>query len=240
MKNRFLIIVSLVGISLLFSFCRSNKEGTDVALAPNVHKVKAEEVIQGGMYTYARVSADGKDYWIAVNKTDMKEGNTYYWSRGGEMQEFTSKELKRTFRSIFFVEDLTDKPITNKVTPEQLQTASNISKKKPTEQPDISVPKVPGGMTIAEIYAKKSQIAGKTIKVCGQVVRVASGIMNRNWIHLQDGTKEGNDYDLTITSKDSVKVGEVVVAEGLVSVDKNIGAGYFYSILVEDAKLTKK
>jgi aspartyl/asparaginyl-tRNA synthetase len=61
--------------------------------------------------------------------------------------------------------------------------------------------------------------------------------MNRNWVHIQDGTKENDKYDLTVTTLDSTTVGKVVVVEGTVAVNKDFGAGYFYEVIVENAKL---
>ena len=95
-------LIFLCVLSLLAA-CKSGKETKEGNLAPNAHKVVAKEVIQGTNYTYVQVSSNTPDYWIAINKADIKEGETYYWSIGLEMNEFTVKELKRTFRSIFFV-----------------------------------------------------------------------------------------------------------------------------------------
>lgn len=64
--------------------------------------------------------------------------------------------------------------------------------------------------------------------------------MNKNWMHIQDGTKYGEIYDLTVTSKDSAKVGDVVVFQGAISVNKDFGAGYTYEVIMEDAKIIKK
>jgi hypothetical protein len=61
--------------------------------------------------------------------------------------------------------------------------------------------------------------------------------MNRNWIHLQDGTGSQGNFDLMVTSSDDVKVGQVVVAEGKVAANKDFGSGYSYSVLLEDAKV---
>jgi hypothetical protein len=63
--------------------------------------------------------------------------------------------------------------------------------------------------------------------------------MNRNWVHIQDGTKDKDKYDLTVTTLETVKVGDVVIFEGVVSVGKDIGAGYFYDVLIEDATVVK-
>ena len=239
MKIRLKFIFLITGIIAVVLSCNSNKDSKDSNLAPNAHKVIAEEIIQGSNYTYVRVSADGKDYWIAIEKAEVKEGETYYWSMGAEMNEFTSKELKRTFRSIFFVQDFTDKPITITLAPKQIPLTSMAGKQQAPEYPGIIVPKAPGGITIAEFYAGKNSIAGKTVRICGKVVKFSGGIMKKNWVHIQDGTKDAGKYDLTVTTQDSVKVGDVVVFEGMATVNKDVGAGYFYEILLEDAKLKK-
>ena len=238
MKIRVKLIVLLTGIIVFILSCNSGKDSRESNLSPNAHKVVAEEVIQGSRYTYVRVSSEGSDYWIAINKADLKEGKTYYWSIGTEMNEFTSKELRRTFRSIFFVQDFTDQPITS-ASPQQMPAASMAGKQQAPEYQGIVVPKAEGGITIAELYSKKNSFAGKTVKICGKVVKFAGGIMNKNWVHIQDGTKDAGNFDLTVTTQDSVKIGDVAVFEGLVALNKDIGAGYFYDILLENAKVKK-
>jgi len=95
---------------------------------------------------------------------------------------------------------------------------------------------VAGGVTIADLYAKKTSFSGKTIKVKGQVTKFSPEIMNKNWVHLQDGTENGGKFDLTVTTDATVKVGDIVCFEGKITLDKDIGQGYFYDILMEDAK----
>ena len=64
--------------------------------------------------------------------------------------------------------------------------------------------------------------------------------MSKNWIHLQDGTDFEGKFDLTITtSSTDVKVDDVVTLEGIVSINKDFGYGYFYEVLLEDAKILK-
>lgn len=239
MKIKIKLIVLITGFFVFVLSCSSNKDSKDSNLAPNAHKVKAEEVIQTSNYTYVRVLENEKDYWVAIERAEIKEGETYYWSQGAEMNEFTSKELKRTFRSIFFIQDFTDKPITATSEPKQIPLTSMAGKQQAPEYPGIVVPKAPGGITIAEFYAGKNTLSGKTVKICGKVVRFSAGIMKKNWVHIQDGTKDAGKYDLTVTTQDSVKVGDIVIFEGVASFNKDVGAGYFYEILLEDAKLKK-
>jgi hypothetical protein len=79
------------------------------------------------------------------------------------------------------------------------------------------------------------------VKINGQVTKFSPEIMGKNWMHIQDGTEAGGKYDISMTTdlKTKASVGDVVYFEGKVSVDKNIGQGYFYEILVEDAKILK-
>ena len=65
--------------------------------------------------------------------------------------------------------------------------------------------------------------------------------MGKNWLHLQDGSGNAADgsHDIVVTSKDSAAVGDVVTAQGLVRTDVNLGSGYAYAVLIEDAALRK-
>ncbi|MCX6291682.1 MAG: hypothetical protein NT126_07945 [Bacteroidetes bacterium] len=42
---------------------------------------------------------------------------------------------------------------------------------------------------------------------------------------------------MTITIDREVKVGDVVTVEGKISLDKDFGSGYFFEVLMEDAKI---
>ena len=78
------------------------------------------------------------------------------------------------------------------------------------------------------------------MSVRGQAVKVSSGILDRNWVHLRDGSGSAaaHDHDLVVTTTEDVKVGQQVVAQGKVVVDKDLGSGYRFEVLVEDAKIT--
>ena len=99
--------------------------------------------------------------------------------------------------------------------------------------------KAPGGLSVAEIYAGQSGLAGKKVIVRGAVVKFTPGIMGTNWLHLQDGTCEGELCDLTVTTNEMAEVGAIVTVEGVLAVDKDFGAGYRYEVIVEGATLVK-
>ena len=242
----------LFSLFIVLSSCQSRQKVAE-NLAPNAHQVTAEEVIQTSSYTYVRVMAEGRDYWIAISKAEVKEGETYFWSVGTPMKDFTSKELKRTFRTILFVQDFTDKPITLEteanagtqqsmpgVESDEMPTTAMPGRQPNAEKTGITVPRAEGGITIAELFAKRKNYAGKSVRIRGEVVRFAPAIMSKNWVHLQDGTKDGNNFDLTVTTNDSIAVGKVALFQGVVTLEKDFGAGYKYEVIMEDAKLLKK
>ena len=92
-------------------------------------------------------------------------------------------------------------------------------------------------MTIAEIYAKKSDLASKEVLVRGKVVKFNAQIMGKNWVHIQDGTGVSGSNDITLTTQNSTKVGDTVLVTGQVVLNQDFGQGYKYSLLVENAKL---
>jgi hypothetical protein len=232
MKLKLNLFILLAGILMLAASCKS-KSTADENLAPGVHKASAEEVIQTSNYTYIRISENGNENWIAISKQDVEKGKSYYYIPGMEMNNFESKELKRTFPSILFVDKFSDQPIVAKIN----VADSAKGKQAPVAKEGIKVTPAKGAITIAELYANRDKYAGKTIKITGQVVKYNAQIMNTNWVHIQDGTKSNNDFDLTVTTNDVTKVGDVVTFEGTVSLKKDFGAGYFYEVIVENAKL---
>jgi hypothetical protein len=234
------IFVFSITLALIFSACSKKEEPkTQGNINPNAHKVVVQEVIQVSQYTYLRVKEDDREFWIAGPKQDIKNGAAIYYLGSMEMKGFESKELKRKFDSLLFVQEISTQPI---LIPETPGTASGMkaTPQRPTiEKIDVSVVPAKGGVTIAKLYSDPESFKTKTILISGKVIKVNNGIMQKNWIHLQDGTSNGNDYDLTITTKDIVNVGDVVTFQGRVTVNKDFGYGYSYKVLLEDASILK-
>jgi hypothetical protein len=155
------------------------------------------------------------------------------------MYNFESKELHRTFDTVLFLGGVSKEPITDesvkkaKTAPEEKPYVRKASKEI---RKDIKVTPVGGSITIAELMAGKDKYQGKTVLVRGQVTKYNPSIMDKNWIHLQDGTEQGGKFDLVVTSPDEVKVGDVVTLEGKISINKDFGYGYAFDVMMEYAK----
>lgn len=103
----------------------------------------------------------------------------------------------------------------------------------------IQVAKAEGGKTIAEIYAQKADLAGKEVLVRGKVVKAKANIMNRTWIHIQDGTGGEGTNDLTVTTDgEPPELAAVVLVRGTLAVAKDFGYGYVYEVIAETATVT--
>ncbi len=107
---------------------------------------------------------------------------------------------------------------------------------------EVNVEKATGenAYSIDEIFEKKAELSGKPVRVRGKVLKVTANVMGKNWIHLQDGTGDPmeNTHDLVVTSASVPETGQVVTATGVLGTDKDLGAGYVYSVLLEDTSFS--
>jgi len=195
---------------------------------PHIGKVTEKQ--DAGEYSYLKINEKGREYWIAVPLMDVEIGENIVYSKFMEMKNYNSKALNKTFESVLFVDDV------KKVADENsLKSAhSNLGTKNMVE---ISIEPLSDGKTIAQVYENKQSLQNSSVRIRGQVVKYNGSIMDRNWIHIQDGTNYDGKFDLLITSNESAEVGDVVIVEGELSIDKDFGAGYFYPVVVENAKL---
>lgn len=99
----------------------------------------------------------------------------------------------------------------------------------------------PGGLSIADVWAQRKALAGKDVTVRGKVVKVNNQILERNWIHLQDGSGSAADRtnDLTVTTDAYVKVGDTITITGVLAIGKEFGAGYGYDAILESGKIVR-
>jgi len=104
---------------------------------------------------------------------------------------------------------------------------------------DIKIEPCTDCITIGRLVADKKSFSGKKIRVKGVVTKVNEAIMDKNWIHIQDGTEAEGLYDLTVTTSAKVSLGDTVTFEGIIVLDKDFGYGYFYNILMEDGNILK-
>lgn len=235
-------ILRLALVTAIFLF-------SSIGFAQNPHaesglkKVIVQEVLQVSSYTYLNVLEDGVKKWLAVPTIEAKLGDIFYYKGGMEMPDFKSTELNRTFDAVTFLGSITR---ADAIDPEKGMKDPNAEPEteKPLKQPtlnqlELTIEAIEGGIRIGELFENKQNYAGKKIRVVGEVTKFSGEIMSRNWVHFQDGTSFEGAYDLMITSDEYVMVGDVVVFEGVITLEKDFGAGYFYKVIMEEAVIVK-
>jgi starvation-inducible outer membrane lipoprotein len=112
---------------------------------------------------------------------------------------------------------------------------------RPVGEVDLAgIARADGGKTVAEVFAESAALANQKVSVRGKVVKTNAGIMNKDWLHIRDGSGADGTNDLTVTTTTTPlpKIGDTVVISGTVVVDKDFGMGYQYPVLIEDAAVT--
>lgn len=211
----------------------SNPTTSEVKTSPtDMHQVTAVEILEAERYTYLKVKENGEPFWIATSKFDAKVGNKYFYRGGLLKTNFESQEHNKVFDKIYLVSEIIDAsahPHTN-------AEANPTSEATPVSEKDLK--SVAGAIKLSDLFSNKEKYSGKVVTVVGKCVKANYGIMNKNWFHIQDGTKSGGkNCDFTITTTENLPLGANVAFEGKVILNKDFGAGYKYDILLEDAKL---
>lgn len=194
--------------------------------AGDVFEGTVVDTINGGGYTYLQIDDTKKKYWVAVEGIKIEKGTEVRFTEELRAKNFESKALNRKFDEVVFASNLQHR--TNVPEKGNLELISEQVKESPYKQKDT--------MSIKEAWEKRVSLKDKTIAIRGKVVKASPNIIGRNWIHIQDGTGEGSEVGrIVFTSKELPKVGDIVTASGVVSVEKDFGSGYFYKIIVENA-----
>ncbi len=238
MRFKVFIVISMAVLSMVA--CDSKQrvkapEAGQPASAPQAgmasgHIVTVKEAIHANTYTYLYVSEGDKEYWIATAKQPLEVGMVLSYDTGLEMKDFTSKEVDRTFETIWFVSKLSGSS--------SAMTQMGAGKNPVTKVDNVSVSKVEGGLSIKELYSNMTGYEGKIVTIRGKVTKFNSGIMGKNWVHVQDGTSTGDYFDVTLTTNAMVKVGDVLIFNGKVALNKDFGAGYKYDLILEEAQVS--
>ena len=190
---------------------------------------KVVTTMDANNYTYVQIDTGEQMHWAAGPKTSLKKGAMVAVDTHMPFSDFESKTLNKKFKTIYFV---------NRFISDQPGQATAVSDphanlKKPAKAEAIKgIKKAEDGKTVAEVFKQKQKLAGKAVRVRGKVVKYTAKVMGKNWLHIQDssGAKK-----LVVTTEQEVKKGDLVLVNGIVAVDQDLGYGYTYEVVVERA-----
>lgn len=197
------------------------------------------EHLNASPYVYLRIKTPKGEVWAAVPGAPIEDGASVTVVNAMRMTGFESEALKRTFDEVYFGTLASPEVAANGAGGDPhagIQSAASV---------DVGqVEKATGAdaRTVAEVWAERASLAGRTVTIRGVVVKYNAGVMGKNWIHLQDGSGDGaqGTNDITVTSQDEAAKGQTVTIKGTVRTNQDFGAGYTYAVLIEDAKVARE
>ena len=216
------------------------------------------ETMNAGGYTYVRLKRANDEVWVAAREFKAVVGEPLQVAVEMTMRDFQSPTLKRGFPVLYFASQVAGKGETLKPvaplspqpanTPTPMDSHSGDRGAAPVSAPAAKNPPVArttppaGGLAIADVWAKRATLSGKPVTVRGTVVKFNGGILDRNWLHIQDGSGSADkqDNDLTVTTDASAarpQVGDVVTVSGVLALKKDFGAGYAYDAILENGRI---
>lgn len=243
---------SIIFVMMLMAAGRLSM-GADMCSAAGEMSGKAEASFSGvvlqttnaSRYTYVQINTGKETLWAAAPAFEVKVGDRVAVEGGMLTKNFTSKVLNRKFDELYMAGAIVPAGSAGAVQatgaatlPEGHPVLAGMGAKVPVAK--LAIQKPEGGKTVGEIWAGKAGLAGKTVVVRAQVVKVSTKIMGKNWLHLQDGSGAEGQNDLVVTTLAEVKVGDVVTVSGPIHTDKDFGAGYKYDVIMEDATIVVK
>ena len=238
---KFLFTVALLLILPLTSgaFPPSQGASSSDAAPPATMTGRVVQALKAGRYTYFEIETAKETRWVAAPAIEIAVGESVRFSQGMAMREFPSKTLGRTFELVYFISH-----VSRLGSPKADAAKAHAPDHPPIKQTfDASqfdftqLEPVEGGTRIGKIIAAPRTFTGREVTVRALVVKINSSILNRNWIHLRDGSGDAGSNTLVATSDALAVPGDVVVVTGTIATDKDFGAGYTYAVLLENARL---
>jgi len=227
-------------LSILFALCAIGAEAAPAASTPGaLLSGTVLEVKDVDQYTYLRLRTKDGEVWAAVPTAPVKVGAEVSVVNPEEMSGFHSKTLNKTFDRIVFGTLVARGEQT--APPDHAAMHASVGKAPAVPSVKVEKAKGPNAQTVAGIVTGAASLKDKPVMVRGQVVKFTAEVMGKNWLHLRDGTGSATDgsNDVLVVTADTASVGDVVLLKGTVRTDRNLGSGYSYKVLVEEAKVTK-
>jgi hypothetical protein len=232
--------------------------------APSGEAIEGEvlEVTNVPNYSYYRVGRKGEEgTWVAVPSATLKVGDHARVVNAMKMTGFKSTTLGKTFAVIYFGtleggaaphgaipatpagknphagfadDDAASADPHGRPHDPHAQASQGGVEVKPVDRAPG-----PSGKTVAEVIGQRGALAGKTVRIRATVVKSTPGVLGRTYLHLRDGSgdQSAGTNDLAATTQATPAVGDTVVLEGVVAIDRDVGAGYRFPTIVEDCKI---
>lgn len=206
--------------------------------APPVLAGRVLEAVDASGYTYVRLQrADGEPAWAVGPHVDVAPGDDVTVPKATAVEGHRSTALQRDFSVVWFAAELRvtrRAPALDGVL--RATAAPDLAADEARRDVHVSnIERAPGGMTVEEIYEDSAKLAGKPVTLRAQVVRLDAGSKGVTWLRLRDGSGMGARADVPVATKDTARVGDVVVVTGTVALEHDLGDGTSYPLAIVNA-----
>jgi hypothetical protein len=206
-------------------------------------KQEAQKSVTGTV-TDMKLDVEGREVWLATSPkllgVPVEKGDKVEYTGGVPMSNFKSRSLDKTFESILFISQIS---VLNKERP--AVPSDDYHKHIGQEQKPLTPPKsgeiekAEGGKTIADILSESEQLKDRKVFFKAKIMKVSRQIMKKNWYTLQDGTGTEPENKIIAISKETAAPGDIITVTGVVKTNVDLGAGYRYEVLIDDATFGK-
>lgn len=201
-----------------------------------------KDVKAAGSYVYLKTAVGDDEVWVATlsSMIQVAVGDEVEYVGGTVMRDFHSNSLDRTFESLVFVDTIRNvtkpDPLKDKPIPDD---DAHRALRQPVLAPNPGeIKRAEDGRTVAEVVSNREDLKGQRVQVRARITKVSPNIMGKNWVTLQDGTGSAPDDKLIVTTQERVFPGDVMNVDGRVQTDVDLGSGYNYAVLLEEATFT--
>lgn len=211
-----------LGLTLLLGVLAACSRSSGTAPPPegwaNAAPTLVERVVDRADAQLLEVSQGKLKTWVKVPAVGAKAGDYILLGQGAPRDDVEIPELKLRAEQIV---DIAHARVVDRETAERAATA---------QAPEDAVP-------IGTLYAELATRADAEVVVYGTVVK-STGAIGYYWVHLRDGSgdPDAGTHDLTVKTDRPATEGLRIAYRGTLRADVDLGFGYHYDALVEDAR----
>jgi hypothetical protein len=211
---------------------------------------EVREAIDVAEYTYLRLSTqDRGELWAAVSKAPVSVGSRVSIHDAARMTNFESATLKRTFDVIYFGNlgsaGRASSP-TGALPPghpplegHDVVNSPHGASAAPPVSSAVKVTPATGqnAYAVAALFAQATSLEGKPARVRGQIIK-ATPVQGVTYYRISDGSStDPASAQLVVSSTAKASSGQVVTFEGQVRTDVDVGIGFKYPVMLQDARI---
>lgn len=184
----------------------------------NAAPTVVEQAVDRGDVQLLAVRQGALQAWVQVPAVGAKVGDYVLLGQGTARTDVDIPEVGQRAPTVVDIEHV---QVVDEATARQTLAAA---------APDGAVP-------VQTVYAELEQRAGQPIVVYGTVVKATSAV-GSVWVHIQDGTGDAAaaTNDLAVQTHQTVTRGQRIGFRGVLRKDVDLGFGYHFDALVENAE----